>query len=147
MSFKRKLVAGTAVFLLAGGATGVAIAASGHGRSLPPAPHQLRLTSTSRAGFLKAAAQYLGTNVATLRRETKGQGHEVAVRCGGGHRFLRVTRDRLRGRGTDFVFVVFIVAFFGFARDPETLGMGWELLDPASANAAWAAASRAMGTR
>ena len=82
-----------------------------------------------------------------LRRETKGQGHEVAVRCGGGHRFLRVTRDRLRGRGTDFVFVVFIVAFFGFARDPETLGMGWELLDPASTNAAWAAASRAMGTR
>ena len=72
MSFKRKLLAGTAVFLLAGGATGAAIAASGHGRSLPPAPHQLRLTSTSRAGFLKAAAQYLGTNVATLHRETKG---------------------------------------------------------------------------
>jgi hypothetical protein len=60
---------------------------------------------------------------------------------------LRVTRDRLRGRGTDFVFVVFILAFFAFARDPEALGMGRELLDPASANAAWAAASRAMGTR
>ncbi len=80
-------------------------------------------------------------------RGRKGQGKEVAVRCGGGHLFLRVTRDRLRGRGTDFVFVVFIVAFFAFARDPETLGMGRELLDPASANAAWAAASRAMGTR
>ena len=33
-----------------------------------------------------------------LRRETERQGHEVAVQCGGGHRFLRVTRDRLRGR-------------------------------------------------
>ncbi len=33
-----------------------------------------------------------------LRRETKRQGHEVAVRGGSGHRFLRVTRDRLRGR-------------------------------------------------
>jgi hypothetical protein len=33
-----------------------------------------------------------------LRRETKRQGHEVEVRCGDGHRFLRVTRDRLRGR-------------------------------------------------
>ncbi len=33
-----------------------------------------------------------------LRRETKRQGHEVEMRCGSGHRFLRVTRDRLRGR-------------------------------------------------
>ena len=33
-----------------------------------------------------------------LRRETKRQGHEVAVRGGSGHRVLRVTRDRLRGR-------------------------------------------------
>ena len=33
-----------------------------------------------------------------LRREAKRQGHEVEVRGGGGHRFLRVTRDRLRGR-------------------------------------------------
>jgi hypothetical protein len=72
VSFKRKLLAGTAVVLLAGGATGAAIAASGHGRSLPPAPHQLRLAGTSRAGFLEATAQYLGTNVATLRQETKG---------------------------------------------------------------------------
>jgi hypothetical protein len=72
VSFKRKLLAGTAVLLLAGGATGAAIAASGQGRSLPPAPHQLRLASTSSAGFLKATAQYLGTEVATLRHETKG---------------------------------------------------------------------------
>ena len=82
-----------------------------------------------------------------LRRETKRQDHEVAVRCGGSHRFLRMTRDRLRGRRADFVFVVFIGAFFAFARNPETLRMGREPLDPASANAAWAAASRAMGTR
>ena len=33
-----------------------------------------------------------------LRRETKRQGHEVAVRGGRGHRVLRVPRDRLRGR-------------------------------------------------
>jgi hypothetical protein len=33
-----------------------------------------------------------------LRRETERQGHEVAVRCGDGHRVLRVMRDRLRGR-------------------------------------------------
>ena len=33
-----------------------------------------------------------------LRRETKRQGHKVAVRYGGRHRVLRVTRDRLRGR-------------------------------------------------
>jgi hypothetical protein len=48
---------------------------------------------------------------------------------------LRVTRDRLRGRGTDFVFVVFIIAFFAFARDPETLRVWREPLDPASAKA------------
>ena len=33
-----------------------------------------------------------------LRRETERLGHEVAVWSSGGHRFLRVTRDRLRGR-------------------------------------------------
>ena len=82
-----------------------------------------------------------------LRRETKRQGHEVEVSDGDGHRFLRVTRGRLRGRRADFVLVVFVVAFFAFARDPDTLRVGRERLDPASANAAWAAASRAMGTR
>lgn len=72
MSFKRKLLAGTAVFLLAGGATGAAIAASGQGRSLPPAPRQLRIASVAKASFVKATAQYLGTDVATLRHEMKG---------------------------------------------------------------------------
>lgn len=72
MSLKRKLVAaGAAMLVIAGGATGGAIAASGSGRSLPPAPHHLRLSSTSRAGFIKATAQYLGTDVATLRHQTK----------------------------------------------------------------------------
>jgi hypothetical protein len=56
-------------------------------------------------------------------------------------------RDRLRGRRADFVFVVFIVAFLAFTRDPETLPVGREPLDPVSANAPWAAASRAMGIR
>jgi len=56
-------------------------------------------------------------------------------------------RDRLRGRWADFVFVVFIVVFFAFARDPDILCVGTEPLDPASAKAPWAAASRAMGTR
>ena len=82
-----------------------------------------------------------------LRRETKRQGYEVEVRGSGGHRFLRVTRGRLRGRRADFVLVVFVVAFFAFVRDPDALRVGRERLDPASANAAWAAASRAMGTR
>jgi hypothetical protein len=72
VSLKRKLLAaGVAMLVLAGGATGAAIAASGHGRSLPPAPHQLRLANTTRAGFLRATAQYLGTDVVTLRHETK----------------------------------------------------------------------------
>ena len=51
------------------------------------ASHENRADSGIRAGLAPA-----------LRRETERQGHEVAVRCGGGHRFLRVTRDRLRGR-------------------------------------------------
>jgi len=72
VSFRRKLLAGTAVFLLAGGATGAAIAASSKGRSLPPAPHQLRLASVARASFVKATARYLDTNVATLRHQVKG---------------------------------------------------------------------------
>jgi hypothetical protein len=81
------------------------------------------------------------------RRKTKRQGHEVEVRCGDSHRFLRVTRDWLRSRWADFVFAVFVAAFFARTRDAEALRVGRELLDPASANAAWAAASRAMATR
>jgi hypothetical protein len=72
VSFKRKLLAGTAVFLLAGGGTGAAIAASGQSRSLPPAPRQLRVASVGKASFVKATAQYLDTNAATLRQEAKG---------------------------------------------------------------------------
>jgi hypothetical protein len=72
VSFKRKLLAGTAVFLLGGGATGAAIAASGQGRSLPPAPHQLRLASVGSASFVRATARYLDTNAATLRHQVKG---------------------------------------------------------------------------
>ena len=72
MSLKRKLLAGTAVFLLAGGGTGAAIAASGQSRSLPPAPRQLRVASVGKASFVQATAQYLDTNVVTLRHDVKG---------------------------------------------------------------------------
>ena len=81
------------------------------------------------------------------RRETERQHHEVAVRCSGSHRVLRVLRDRLRGRWADFVFMIFTVVFFAFARDPDILRVRTEPLDPASARAPWAAARRAMGTR
>jgi hypothetical protein len=73
VSLERKLVAaGLATLVIAGGATGAAIAASGHGRSLPPAPSQLRVASVGKASFVRATAQYLGTDVAMLRREVKG---------------------------------------------------------------------------
>jgi hypothetical protein len=72
VSLKRKLVAGLATLIIAGGATGAAIAASGHGRSLPPAPRQLRVTTVGEASFVKATAQYLGTDAATLRQQVKG---------------------------------------------------------------------------
>jgi hypothetical protein len=73
VSLKRKLIAaGLATLVIAGGATGAAIAASGNGRSLPPAPRQLRVTGISKASFVKASAQYLGTDAATLRHEVKG---------------------------------------------------------------------------
>jgi hypothetical protein len=79
VSLKRKLVAaGAAILVIAGGATGAAIAASGNSRSLPPAPHQLRLAGTSKADFLRATARYLGTDVATLRHDTKGAGRTLA---------------------------------------------------------------------
>jgi hypothetical protein len=71
MSLKRKLVVGGAVLLVAGGGAGAGLAASGHATSAS-APSQLRLASVKDAGFLLATAQYLGTDVAALRRETKG---------------------------------------------------------------------------
>jgi hypothetical protein len=71
VSLKRKLLAGAAVFLVAAAVTGAGLAASGHGRSVQPAPRVLRLHGTARADFVRATARYLGTNVATLRHETK----------------------------------------------------------------------------
>ena len=71
MSVKRKLLAGLAVFVVAAGVTGAGLAASGHGRSVQPAPSRLVLKGTTRAAFVRATAQYLGTDVATLRHETK----------------------------------------------------------------------------
>jgi hypothetical protein len=70
MSLKRKLVVGGAVLLVAGGGAGAGLAASGHA-TRAPAPSQLRLASVKDSGFLLATAQYLGTDVATLRHETK----------------------------------------------------------------------------
>ena len=71
VSLKRKLAAGSAaVVVVAGAVAGAGIASSGHGQSLQPVRH-LQLKSTTEAGFLRAAAGYLGTNVATLRREEK----------------------------------------------------------------------------
>lgn len=72
MNGRRKLLAGvSAALLLAGGATGAALAAAGHGGSVvrsgqaPP----FRVTE---AGFVRASAYYLGLDVATLRHEVKG---------------------------------------------------------------------------
>jgi hypothetical protein len=70
MSLKRKLVVGGAVLLVAGGGAGAGLAASGHARSAP-APTRLRLANVDKSGFLRASAQYLGTDVATLRHEAK----------------------------------------------------------------------------
>ena len=70
MSLKRKLVVGGAVLVLAGGVAGAGLAASGHAKTTP-APSQLRLASVKKSGFLLATAQYLGTDVATLRHEAK----------------------------------------------------------------------------
>jgi hypothetical protein len=71
MSVKRKLLAGLAVFVVAAGVTGAGLAASGNGHSVQPAPSRLFLHGTSRTAFIRATAQYLGTDPATLRRESK----------------------------------------------------------------------------
>jgi hypothetical protein len=70
MSLKRKLVVVGGALVLAGGATGAGLAASGHGTNRPRA-HAVRLTGTSEGAFLRATAQYLGTDVTTLRHEEK----------------------------------------------------------------------------
>src|SRR5262249_28925409 len=109
-------------------------------------PRTVVVSTTDDAAVLddEGADHRIRTGLApALRREAKRQGHEVEVLCGGSHRFLRVMRG-LRGCRDDFVF---LVSCFAFARGPETLDAGREWLDAASAKAAWAAASRAMGMR
>jgi hypothetical protein len=59
------------VFAVAAGITGAGLAASGHGRSVQPAPHRLFLHGTSRTAFVRATAQYLGMKPSALRREVK----------------------------------------------------------------------------
>jgi hypothetical protein len=71
MRLERKLVAGAAVLLLAGGATGAALAAAGHDGSAR-VDRQIQLRNTAPAAFIRASAEYLGTDAATLRREVKG---------------------------------------------------------------------------
>ena len=71
MSLERKLLAGIAALLVAGGGAGAGLAASGDGstaKAPSPAP-TLRLT---QAGFVRVSAFYLGIDVATLRHDMKG---------------------------------------------------------------------------
>jgi hypothetical protein len=70
VSLKRKLLAGTAALLVAGGGAGAGLAASSHGSSTkaPMNAPTLRLT---QAGFVRASAFYLGVDVATLRHDLK----------------------------------------------------------------------------
>jgi hypothetical protein len=70
VSLDRKVLAGIAALLLAGGGAGAGLAASGHGSAAKAPLHAptLRLTD---AGFVRASAFYLGIDVATLRREMK----------------------------------------------------------------------------
>jgi hypothetical protein len=77
MSLKRKLVVVGGALVLAGGATGAGLAAGGH-RSIPSAPRHVRLAGTTERAFLDATAEYLGTDVATLRHETKRGGRTLA---------------------------------------------------------------------
>ena len=78
MSLKRKPVAGGAALLIAGAVTGAGLAASGHTRNSSPAPRQLHLAHLTKADFLNATAQYLGTDATTLRHEEKA-GRTLAV--------------------------------------------------------------------
>lgn len=66
MRLERKLATGAALVVLAGGATGGALAASGGSH----AAHRLPF-STSRGGLLRASADYLGVGFPALRRELK----------------------------------------------------------------------------
>lgn len=66
MGLERKLATGAAIVLLAGGATGGAIAASGS-----PAKHPLPFKA-NRSGLLRASADYLGLQLPALQRELHG---------------------------------------------------------------------------
>jgi hypothetical protein len=70
VSLERKVLAGIAALLVAGGGAGAGLAASGDGstaKAPSPAP-TLRLTQT---GFVRVSALYLGIDVATLRHDMK----------------------------------------------------------------------------
>ncbi|MFL5959348.1 MAG: hypothetical protein ACJ75G_03635 [Gaiellaceae bacterium] len=77
MSLKRKLVAGGAALLVAGGGAGAGLAASGHGGGVQRGVHAppLRLT---HAGFVSASAYYLGVDATSLRHEMKS-GRTIAA--------------------------------------------------------------------
>lgn len=70
MSLKRKVSAGIAALLVAGGVAGAGLAASGQGTTAKAPVHAptLRLT---HAGFVRASAFYLGIDAATLRHDMK----------------------------------------------------------------------------
>ena len=96
MSLKRKVLAGTAALLVAGGGAGAGFAASGHGdtaKAFPRAP-TLRLT---HAGFVRASAFYLGIDVATLRRDMKS-GRTIAevADATSGRSAAKLTSDLVR---------------------------------------------------
>jgi hypothetical protein len=72
VSLKRKLVATGAALVLAGGAAGAGLAAGGRSGSTP-AVRQVQLRSTTEAGFVRAAAEYLGIDVEKLRGELRNR--------------------------------------------------------------------------
>jgi hypothetical protein len=70
VSLKRKLAAGGAVLLIAGGGTGAGLAATSHGAGVQRA-RQAPPFRVTQAGFVRAAAYYLGVDVASLRHDVK----------------------------------------------------------------------------
>lgn len=67
MRLERRLTTGAVLVLLAGGATGGALAASGGTPAARPLPF-----NASRGGLLRASAAYLGVALPVLERELKG---------------------------------------------------------------------------
>lgn len=70
-------MAALVILVVAAGATGAALAASGHGT--PRAAGPIRLRGITKGAFLHATAVYLGTDVRTLRREMKGHRTLAAI--------------------------------------------------------------------